>query len=71
MVADRVLAGVPRIEHADLVASISIGVAVGSGDGSIGDELIAAADRAMYEAKRAGGNRLHVAASPTGGDGGG
>jgi diguanylate cyclase (GGDEF)-like protein len=67
VVADRVLGSVPRIERGDMVVSISIGVAVGSGNVSIGEDLIAAADRAMYEAKRAGGNRLHVAGSPPGG----
>lgn len=67
--ADRILAAVRglRIEHAGrtILVTVSIGVAV---DGSLPDmqSLIAAADAAMYEAKRQGRNRAisHSAGSP-------
>ena len=40
--------------------SASIGVAFFPDDGRVGDVLIARADEAMYLAKRAGRNRVHV-----------
>lgn len=40
--------------------SASIGVAVFPGDGSDPDSLIRQADQAMYEAKQAGRNRIHL-----------
>ena len=43
-----------RAETDELSCSLSIGVAWSSGDASDADALVAAADAAMYEAKRAG-----------------
>ena len=42
-------------------ASLSIGVAIGPSDGETFEELFAAADRALYEAKRRGRNCVAVA----------
>jgi GGDEF domain-containing protein len=43
-----------RDETNELGCSVSIGVAWSRGDSSDADALVAAADAAMYEAKRAG-----------------
>ena len=63
-VAERVLASldVPiTVGECDLSVSVSIGVAVGAGDSVDTPELVRAADRAMYEAKRNGKRRYTVA----------
>jgi diguanylate cyclase (GGDEF)-like protein len=44
--------------------STSIGIAFYPGDGSDVEELIARADRALYDAKRAGKNRYHFSDVP-------
>ncbi len=41
--------------------TVSIGVAASPGHGTTVSSLMAAADAAMYKAKRAGGNRAEVA----------
>jgi diguanylate cyclase (GGDEF)-like protein/PAS domain S-box-containing protein len=51
-------------EHA-LQLSVSIGIAAYPGDGVTPDALLRQADRAMYAAKRAGGNRLAAAPDAT------
>ena len=50
-----------RIDGLDVRISASIGLAVFPDHGATVDELVAAADGAMYVAKRAGGGRVHVA----------
>jgi diguanylate cyclase (GGDEF)-like protein len=72
-VADLAIA-IPR---ADIQPSLSIGVVSYPGDGRTADELMIAADSAMYRSKRAGKNRVTgvsvpapvVAAGPSGGRG--
>lgn len=54
-----------RIGEHDVILSASIGIAVYPGDGATSDALLRQADKAMYTAKRAGGDRL--AASPEAG----
>jgi diguanylate cyclase (GGDEF)-like protein len=43
-------------------ASVSVGVAVAAAPGRPIDEIVAEADRALYEAKRAGRDRVVAAA---------
>ena len=51
------------VEHEGEVlnATLSAGVAVFPLHGTTGDEVIRRADQAMYEAKNAGRNQVHVA----------
>lgn len=49
-------------ESCSMAVTVSFGVSTGPNDGQTGDELIAAADRALYAAKAAGRNRVHVSA---------
>lgn len=49
---------IPTPEGASIRASLSIGVAAYPGDGTTPDELLAAADRAMYVSKRGGRDRV-------------
>ncbi len=47
-------------EGVTIGVTVSLGVATGPADGSAGRDLIAAADRALYEAKRLGKNRVEA-----------
>jgi diguanylate cyclase (GGDEF)-like protein len=49
-----------------LSVTISIGVATSKGSGSSAEEVIRAADKALYRAKNAGRNRVEAASSPKG-----
>jgi diguanylate cyclase (GGDEF)-like protein/PAS domain S-box-containing protein len=49
-----------RLPEANVLVSTSIGLAIFPRDGSDGDTLVRHADQAMYFAKRAGSNRLHL-----------
>jgi diguanylate cyclase len=63
-VLDRIRAGISRpfvIDACAIETSASLGVATFPGAGATGDDLIRAADRAMYRAKRNGGERYEVA----------
>jgi diguanylate cyclase (GGDEF)-like protein/PAS domain S-box-containing protein len=55
------LSGGLLLEGANVALSLSAGVACFPHDARDGDALVRAADRAMYSAKRAGGNRVHFA----------
>lgn len=56
-----------RLEtHQDLRTTVSVGCATCSGGASTAKALVAAADSALYEAKRAGRNRLVQAKPPRG-----
>ncbi|MEW5741319.1 MAG: diguanylate cyclase [Myxococcota bacterium] len=50
-----------RIQGLQLHVSASVGVALVPGNGRTVDAVVAAADRAMYEAKRRGGNQVRFA----------
>ncbi len=61
---DRIVSGIAQIngiEGSDAVIRASIGVAVYPIHGTSVDELLTAADRAMYQSKHAGGNRWSLA----------
>lgn len=52
---------IPLVESLPLRLSVSVGLAGTPDDGETAKALIQAADQAMYEAKRVGGNRVNVA----------
>jgi diguanylate cyclase (GGDEF)-like protein/PAS domain S-box-containing protein len=54
-----------RIDGNDVRISASVGVAVFPDHERQAEALVAAADRAMYEAKRAGGGRVHLLDAPS------
>jgi diguanylate cyclase (GGDEF)-like protein len=57
--------GVPlELDGKRIVSSVSIGVAAHPADGSTMDALVARADRAMYQAKESGRNRVVVFSPP-------
>jgi len=53
-----------KIKAGDIPVTASLGLANWPADGLSPDELIAAADAALYQAKRDGGNRSHCASGP-------
>ena len=60
-VAERVRQGVAEIQRVESTrVTASLGIATCLGNGTSGDALLEAADRAMYQAKRAGGDRVDV-----------
>ena len=64
-VADKVIAAIRKpydIPQAQAVLGASIGIALYPTHAKAADQLLIAADTAMYMAKRAGGNRHHLAA---------
>jgi len=62
MVAERVRGRIAaKMSNKDIKISASLGLASWPGDGVTSDELVNAADRALYYAKETGGNRTCVA----------
>ena len=60
------MADTPVNYNGEVVAiTVSFGVASFPGDARTADELVAAADRALYAAKAAGRNRVETASTPT------
>jgi diguanylate cyclase (GGDEF)-like protein len=62
-VGERIRAAVQRLDLRDLGVdrvTVSVGVAVGIGDGDRVGDLLVAADRALYRAKRNGRNRVEA-----------
>jgi diguanylate cyclase (GGDEF)-like protein len=73
-VAERIRRAVEAIElrvtdGSSVVASVSIGAALFPADGRTASELLAAADRAVYQAKALGRNRVCAFSDPAGADG--
>jgi diguanylate cyclase (GGDEF)-like protein len=79
VVAEKIRQGVESLDvhipRSDIRPSLSIGVVAYPGDGRTADELIIAADAAMYRSKRGGKNRVTGVQAPApvvaGGPGGG
>ncbi|MCL2781985.1 MAG: GGDEF domain-containing protein, partial [Actinomycetia bacterium] len=67
-VAERLRAAIARIDVPNMSGwlSVSIGLACFPEHGTTVEELLKAADTALYRAKNAGRNRVTVAAGPTG-----
>jgi diguanylate cyclase (GGDEF)-like protein len=60
IVAERVRTGIAKgMEEQAIAVTASIGLANYPADGVVADEIVRAADSALYHAKRAGGNRVH------------
>ena len=61
VVAERVRAQIAEeMKKKALTVTCSIGLAGYPGDGAVSDELVGAADNALYHAKQAGGDRVYV-----------
>jgi diguanylate cyclase (GGDEF)-like protein len=64
-IAERLRSAVASADHATdkghLRVTISLGIATWPGDGAAAEELIEAADKALYRAKQAGRNRVECA----------
>ncbi len=56
--AERVRAAIESAQPGGLPVTVSVGLGVATGEGIDFDELFRAADAALYEAKRAGRNRI-------------
>jgi diguanylate cyclase (GGDEF)-like protein len=65
LVANRMLAGFRRHRRGLPLPTASGGIAAFPADGEVPRELLAAADRALYSAKAAGGDRIASAGNPT------
>jgi diguanylate cyclase (GGDEF)-like protein len=63
IVAERLRAAVEQSRPAGIPVTISLGLSSGTGDSVVYDTMFKAADDALYEAKRAGRNRVVLAAA--------
>lgn len=62
-IAERVRASIEGFDQGGPPVTVSIGVAVASPEDASVEDIVKRADRAVYEAKRRGRNRVHVAES--------
>jgi len=63
-VAERLRVAVAEAHPTDIPVTISLGLSAASGDEVVYETLFKAADEALYEAKRAGRNRVAAAPAP-------
>jgi diguanylate cyclase (GGDEF)-like protein len=67
-VAERLRAAVAQASPTGIAVTISLGLSVAEGEQVVYETLFKAADEALYEAKRAGRNRVAVAPVPVAGE---
>lgn len=60
-IAERLRVAIEQAQPTGIAITISLGLSVGVGDGVVYESLFKAADRALYEAKHAGRNRVVTA----------
>jgi diguanylate cyclase (GGDEF)-like protein len=63
-IAERLRAAIERTQPNGIPITISLGLSAACGEGVVYEQLFKAADEALYEAKRAGRNRVAVAPAP-------
>jgi diguanylate cyclase (GGDEF)-like protein len=63
-IAERLRAGIEQAHPTGIPISVSLGLSAASGEAVVYETLFKAADQALYEAKRAGRNRVAAAPAP-------
>ncbi|HEY3829687.1 MAG TPA: GGDEF domain-containing protein [Solirubrobacteraceae bacterium] len=63
-IAERLRAGIEHTNPTGIAVTISLGLSTGSGESVVYETLFKSADRALYEAKHAGRNRVVAAPEP-------
>jgi diguanylate cyclase (GGDEF)-like protein len=64
-IAERLRAAIEQTDPTGIAVTISLGLSSGSGESVVYETLFKSADRALYEAKHAGRNRVVCAPEPT------